>query len=70
MTRLDYFDYRELNQALDKLRDLNTDLTQRFIDACAHVVNADGKLTADEFAVIKGVATALGCPLPPLENRA
>ena len=34
-------DYRELNQALDKLRDLNTDLTQRFIDACAHVVNAD-----------------------------
>ena len=70
MTRLDYFDYQELNQALDKLRDLNADLTQRFIDACAHVVNADGKLTADEFAVIKGVATALGCPLPPLENRA
>ena len=70
MTRLDYFDYQELNQALDKLRDLNADLTQRFIDACAHVVNADRELTGDEFALIKGVATTLGCPLPPLEQKA
>lgn len=67
MTRLEYFDYQELNQALDSLRDLSPDLTQRFIDACAAVVQADGQLTGDEFALIKGVATTLGCPLPPLE---
>jgi Zn-dependent protease with chaperone function len=70
MTQLEYFDYQTLNQALDRLRDLNADLTQRFIDACACVVNADGELTGDEFALIKGVATTLGCPLPPLEPSA
>lgn len=69
-TRFEYFDYQELNNALDILRDLNADLTQRFIDACAGVVNADGTLTGDEFAIIKGVATTLGCPLPPLETTA
>jgi tellurite resistance protein len=67
MTQLECFDYQTLNQALDRLRDLNADLTQRFIDACAGVINADGELTGDEFALIKGVATTLGCPLPPLE---
>lgn len=70
MTRLEYFDYQQLNQALDTLRDLNPDLTQRFIDGCAAVVHADGQLTGDEFALIKGVATTLGCPLPPLEANA
>jgi len=70
MTHLEHFDYQKLNQALDMLRDLNADLTQRFIDSCTHVVNADGELTGDEFALIKGVATTLGCPLPPLESNA
>ena len=68
MTQLEYFDYQALNQALDKMRDLSAELQQQFIDACALVISADGKLTGDEFALIKGVATTLGCPLPPPES--
>ena len=67
MTRLKYFDHQALNQALERLRELNADLKQRFIDACSGVVNADGKLTSQEFALIKGIAVTLGCPLPPVD---
>ena len=67
ITRLKYFDHQALNQALERLRELNADLKQRFIDACSEVVNADGKLTSQEFALIKGIAVTLGCPLPPVD---
>ncbi|MBL6709328.1 MAG: hypothetical protein ISP99_08275, partial [Pseudomonadales bacterium] len=67
MTRLEYFDHQALNQALERLRELNADLKQRFIDACSGVVNDDGKLTSQEFALIKGIAVTLGCPLPPVD---
>ena len=67
MARLKYFDHQALNQALERLRELNADLQQRFIDACSGVVNADGKLTSQEFSLIKGIAVTLGCPLPPVD---
>ena len=66
MIKLEYFDHQALNQALEHLRELNPALQERFLDACASVVNADNKLTGDEFSVIKGVAVTLGCPLPPI----
>ena len=67
MARLKYFDHQALNQALERLRELNADLQQRFIDACSGVVNADGRLTSQEFSLIKGIAVTLGCPLPPVD---
>jgi Zn-dependent protease with chaperone function len=67
MVQLEYFDHQALNQALERLRELNADLKQRFIDACSGVANADGKLTSEEFALIKGIAVTLGCPLPPAD---
>lgn len=67
MVQLEYFDHQALNRALERLRELNADLKQRFIDACSGVVNADGKLTSEEFALIKGIAVTLGCPLPPVD---
>ena len=67
MARLKYFDHQALNQALERLRELHADLQQRFIDACSGVVNADGKLTSQEFSLIKGIAVTLGCPLPPVD---
>ena len=67
MVQLEYFDHQALNQALERLRELNADLKQRFIDACSGVVNADGKLTSEEFALVKGIAVTLGCPLPPVD---
>ena len=68
LVELNYFDHQALNKALERLQEMNSDLKQRFIDTCAAVVKADGKLTSDEFALIKGVATTLGCPLPPIEQ--
>jgi hypothetical protein len=67
MVQLEYFDHQALNQALERLRELNADLKQRFIDSCSGVANADGKLTSEEFALIKGIAVTLGCPLPPVD---
>ena len=67
MVQLEYFDHQALNQALERLRELNADLKQRFIDACSGVANADGRLTSEEFALIKGIAVTLGCPLPPVD---
>ena len=67
MVQLEYFDHQALNQGLERLRELNADLKQRFIDACSGVANADGKLTSEEFALIKGIAVTLGCPLPPVD---
>ena len=45
----------------------HADLKQRFIDSCSGVANADGKLSSEEFALIKGIAVTLGCPLPPVD---
>lgn len=67
MAQLQHFDYQGLNQSLEYLRELNTDLKQRFIDACAAVVFADDKMTADEFALVKGIAITLECPMPPID---
>ena len=67
MVQLEYFDHQALNQAMERLCKLNVDLKQRLIDACSGVANADGKLTSEEFALIKGIAVTLGCPLPPVD---
>jgi Zn-dependent protease with chaperone function len=67
---IQYFDYQALNQALDKLRHLNAALKAQLLDACGAAVAADGQLRDNEFALIKGIATTLDCPMPPLEAPA
>ena len=68
MMDVQYFDHQVLNQSLEKLRHMNADLKAKFLDACAAIVSADGQLKDGEFALIKGIATTLDCPLPPLDN--
>lgn len=68
MMDIQSFDYQALNQSLEKLRHLNADLKAKFLDACAAVAAADGQLRDSEFALLKGIATTLDCPLPPLDN--
>lgn len=68
MMDVQYFDYQALNQSLEKLRHLSADLKARFLDTCAEVAAADGQLQDSEFALIKGIATTLDCPLPPLDS--
>ena len=66
MLDVQHFDYQQINQSLEKLRHMNADLKARLLDACAAVAAADASLTDNEFALIKGIATTLDCPLPPL----
>jgi Zn-dependent protease with chaperone function/uncharacterized tellurite resistance protein B-like protein len=68
MMDVQYFDHQVLNKSLEKLRHLNADLKALLLDACAAVAAADGMLHDSEFALIKGIATTLDCPMPPLDR--
>jgi hypothetical protein len=59
------FDYERLNNALGKLRELRPLKKPALIKACAITVLADGHVTADEGALLRGIAAALDCPMPP-----
>ena len=65
-TTVEYFDYEAFNNALGKLRDLKPQLKASLMNACIHTALADGTLTHDQFALIKGIGATLDCPLPPL----
>ncbi len=56
-----------LGPALTELRALSPRLCAQVVDACAHAVLADRRVTEDEDTLLRAVCDALGCPLPPLE---
>jgi Zn-dependent protease with chaperone function len=51
--------------ALDRLRATVPALRERILDACAHCVLADASVTMAEAELLRVVADALDCPLPP-----
>jgi hypothetical protein len=53
-----------LGPALGELRALTPALAQQLVDACAHGVLADRRVSADEMALLRAVCDALRCPLP------
>jgi Zn-dependent protease with chaperone function len=53
-----------LGPALGELRALTPQLAEQVVDACAHGVFADRRVTADETALLRAVCDALRCPLP------
>jgi len=61
----DRFDYQRMNAALGKLRKLKPLVKPTLLKACAATVLADGRVSADEGALLQGVAATLDCPLPP-----
>jgi hypothetical protein len=54
-----------LSDALSQLRALAPQLCAQVVDACAHVVLEDRRVTDDEATLLCAVCDALGCPLPP-----
>lgn len=54
-----------LGTALVALRSLAPRASAQLIDACAHVVLTDRRVTDDEATLLRAVCDALGCPLPP-----
>ena len=59
------FDYKRLNETLGKLRRLKPLVKPALIKACAATILADGHVSADEGALLQGIAATLDCPLPP-----
>jgi len=57
--------FGRLNQALAELQALQPLAKPRLIKACAAAVLADGRVSPRQAALLRGVAAALDCPLPP-----
>ncbi|WP_414664088.1 M48 family metalloprotease [Horticoccus sp. 23ND18S-11] len=55
-----------LDAALDKLAAASPVIKQRTLAAAAQVVTADGQLLITEAELLRAIAAALDCPMPPL----
>ncbi|MDB6128757.1 MAG: peptidase Ste24p, partial [Verrucomicrobia bacterium] len=58
--------FGRLDEALDKLATASGPIKQRLLIAGAHVVGADGQILIAEFELLRAIAAALDCPMPPL----
>jgi Zn-dependent protease with chaperone function len=56
-----------LGVALEELAALTPPLRAQVVDACAHIVLADRRMTDDEETLLRAVCNALGSPLPALD---
>lgn len=54
-----------LDAAVRKLTTVATRHRERIVDACSVCVCADGKVTATEAEMLRGIADLLECPMPP-----
>ena len=59
-------DFAKLDTALDKLAIASPAIKQRTLVAAAHVVSADGQVLVTEAELLRAIAAALDCPIPPL----
>ncbi len=58
--------FAKLDKALDKLAASSLPIKQRTLLAAAQVVGADGRILITEAELLRAVAAALDCPMPPL----
>jgi len=63
-------DLAALDTALDQLGQASPAIKQRTLVAAAEVVTADGQLLITESELLRAVAAALDCPMPPLAGLA
>ncbi|MCB1079805.1 MAG: hypothetical protein KDM64_18450, partial [Verrucomicrobiae bacterium] len=54
-----------IDAALDRFAEGTPLVKRQLIHACGRTVMADGKVTSDEAELIRAVADAIGCPIPP-----
>jgi Zn-dependent protease with chaperone function len=60
----------QLDAALDKLATASGPIKQRLLFASAHVVGADSSILIAEAELLRAIAAALDCPMPPLATAA
>jgi Zn-dependent protease with chaperone function len=58
--------FPRVTEALDELRRLATFVKRTFLTACVETVVADGRIAVPEAELLRAVATALDCPVPPI----
>ena len=54
-----------LDEALGRLAQAVPQIKKNVLDACAHTVAADGVIHASEAELLRAIADALDCPIPP-----
>ena len=54
-----------LDEALRRLAQAVPQIKKNVLDACAHTVAADGVIHANEAELLRAIADALDCPIPP-----
>ena len=57
---------RALDAAVDNLAELRPLLKPRLLKACIATITADGIATAQEVELVRTIADALDCPMPPI----
>ena len=63
-------DLQALDQALNALDAAVPPLKRQILNACAACIGADGRVTVEEGELLRAIANALGCPVPPLQSLA
>lgn len=61
--------FSSVDEALDRLAGAVPHAKRAFVDACAHCVAADGRVSVEEAELLRTVAEAVRCPIPPLVPR-
>lgn len=56
----------EVDAALDRLAHASPSIRRQVLEACAQTVGADGRVNRREAEILRAVADALDCPIPPV----
>ncbi len=54
-----------IDAALDRFSEATPLVKRRLVHACGRTVMADDRVTSDEAELIRAIADAIGCPIPP-----
>ncbi len=57
--------FSTVDTALDALSRSSGAVKKQVLEACAAVIGADGKMTIEEAELLRTIADALDCPMPP-----
>ncbi|MBD2206135.1 M48 family metallopeptidase [Calothrix sp. FACHB-1219] len=60
--------FTDIKKSIDRLRLATPKLKQALVDACAHTVLLDNKVTPSEADLLRAIAMTLDCPIPPFLN--
>jgi Zn-dependent protease with chaperone function len=60
---------KQVDEALARLADLRPTLKEAVLDACGLCAGHDGQVTVEEADLLRAVADALDCPVPPLSLK-